>query len=318
MRGAVLQVQYLPRDEHGVVEGDAVLVRRRQAGRAGSGPLRIALLHGADPGATLDAARWAGLAERVSPGYTQLLSPTRTGAFDAVAGACLGAGPRDTVLMAFTGAGSSAEGGALILGHEAVSYEALSDHARSACEDALLGSHRAHEPPRRDRIEDQATKVEFRLGQKTANLDQVMERVLSRVKIVEEALAIQTQELNVASDGAVAKLRAVENMVKNQADNVTEAAGRVEVRLAASADEFGVHSRTVTEKFDRATEDLEKASNAAIGSAEAMGQVSDTVIQRIDTVGERAREHAEQLANVAGRAAVQGDNIRETLLFFLK
>jgi hypothetical protein len=153
----------------------------------------------------------------------------------------------------------------------------------------------------------------MRLGQQTANLDQVMERVLSRVKIVEEALAIQTKELSAASDGAVAKLRTVESMVKKQADTVGEAADRVENRLQASADEFNVRSRIVTEKFERATADLEKASTVAIGRAEAMGQISDTVIQKIDTVGARVREHAEQLANSATRASVQADNIRDTL-----
>ena len=63
-----------------------------------------------------------------------------------------------------------------------------------------------------------------------------------------------------------------------------------------------LRSRTVTEKFERATADLEKASNVAIGRAEAMGQISDNVIQKIDTVGVRVREHAEQLANSASRA----------------
>ncbi len=36
-------------------------------------------------------------------------------------------------------------------------------------------------------------------------------------------------------------------------------------------------------------------------------------IQKIDTVGVRVREHAEQLANSASRAATQADTIRETL-----
>ncbi|MSO72935.1 MAG: hypothetical protein EXQ84_04920 [Rhodospirillaceae bacterium] len=119
--------------------------------------------------------------------------------------------------------------------------------------EALFDKQRAELAAAGDRIEDQATKVNMRLGQQTANLDQVMERVLSRVKIVEEALAIQTKELSAASDGAVAKLRLVEGMVKKQAEGVSEAAGRVETRLAVAADEFGLRSRVVTGKFDRAT-----------------------------------------------------------------
>ena len=45
-------------------------------------------------------------------------------------------------------------------------------------------------------------------------------------------------------------------MVKKQAEGVGEAAARVETRLAVAADEFGLRSRIVTEKFDRATADL--------------------------------------------------------------
>src|SRR6201995_1941405 len=106
--------------------------------------------------------------------------------------------------------------------------------------EAVFDKQRAELAAAGHRIEDQATKVTMRLGQQTANIDQVMERVLSRVKIVEEALAIQTKELSAASDGAVAKLRLVENMVKKQAEDVGEPPTRVETRLAVAADEFGL------------------------------------------------------------------------------
>ena len=68
--------------------------------------------------------------------------------------------------------------------------------------DELFAKQRAELTTAGDRIDDLSTKVNTRLGQQTASLDQVMERVLSRVKIVEEALSIQTKELSSASDDA--------------------------------------------------------------------------------------------------------------------
>ena len=135
-----------------------------------------------------------------------------------------------------------------------------------------------------------------------------MERVLSlsRVKIVEEALSIQTRELSSASDDAVARPRAVENIIKQQADAVGDAASKVEGRLSRSSDEFENKSRIVTDRFTAATADLDKASEIAIERAEAMGTASDAFIQKIDSVGVRVREHAEQLSSSAERAGGSG------------
>ena len=163
--------------------------------------------------------------------------------------------------------------------------------------DELFAKQRGELTSAGDRIDDLSTKVNTRLGQQTASLDQVMERVLSRVKIVEEALSIQTKELSTASDDAVARLRAVENMIKQQADAVGDAASKVETRLARSSEEFEGKSKVVTERFKTATDDLDKASVVAIDRAEAMGSASDAVIQKIDSVGVRVREHAEQLSS---------------------
>jgi hypothetical protein len=121
-------------------EGNDAVEPERGGGDIDSptGHLRAILLIGEDTAAEEDATRWSQTVRPLSPDYTLRRAPTRVDALDSVAAGCRGVGPKDTVLLVATGAGSPAGGGALILGPEAVGYRSLMAHTRHVCADAGL------------------------------------------------------------------------------------------------------------------------------------------------------------------------------------
>ncbi|MEZ4269694.1 MAG: hypothetical protein R3F39_25320 [Myxococcota bacterium] len=100
--------------------------------------VRALLVTGEDPGAAADHTAWRAALALLGAAGRALHAPDRARLQLAVAELCDGVRPEDSVVLITTGPGSPTEGGALVLGDEAVSFRQIGALLAERCRDAGL------------------------------------------------------------------------------------------------------------------------------------------------------------------------------------
>ncbi|MBF0093660.1 MAG: elongation factor 4 [Alphaproteobacteria bacterium] len=142
------------------------------------------------------------------------------------------------------------------------------------------------------------------MQQQANNLDQITERVMTRVQVIDEGLTVQSRTLTTASDQAMTRMREMGETFARQADSLTHATDGATLRFSALGDMITARTDDMEIVADQVTDRVTRIGDSFQNQTRELAAASEKIAVRAREVTESIRQQIEDVIGLDASEAV--------------